>query len=421
MKAVMLVDCDNFFVSCERLFRPDLKKVPVLVLSSNDGCAISRSNEVKKMGIKMGEPYFNVRNICERNNVAIFSSNLELYKDISHRVMSVLKRFSNTIEVYSIDEAFLELDCDSKDVHENDLLHYAKKIYTTVLHEIGIPVSIGVSHTKTLAKVAAHIAKPKFGGEGCVVLFSSSDVDEALQTIDVGEVWGIGKKYSTKLNTLGIQTAHDLVMKNEEWILRQTNVLGLRIVTELKGQQCFKIGENIGIRKSLMSSQSFGRKIFSYDEICSAIAHHARIVAEMLREEEVMAREVSIVIRTSQHKGMYFSAHDSEILSVHTNDTLTIVKSALTILARVYKSGFGYAKAGVLVKDIIPEGAQAVSTLFEKETNKNDSLMKILDTLQYKYGSVLKVATEIQKKNYQARREYLSPRSTTRWSEVCKI
>jgi len=298
---IFLVDCDNFFVSCERLFRPDLAYKPVVVLSSNDGCVISRSFEAKKLGIKMGEPYFKIRSLCEQHKVVLFSTNFELYRDISQRVMSIVRRYSDVVEVYSIDEAFLALSV-SDDV-EGFLLRKASEIRATVLQEVGIPVSVGIAKTKTLAKIAAHFAKPQYMGNGSNVLIQDSNIRKALQDIAVGDVWGIGMAYAQKLARKGIVSAFDLCNKDDAWIRKETNVVGLRTVSELRGVRCFHLGGDEVLRKSLLSSQSFSRRVTSLRNLETAVAGHARTIAGILRSESAVAKEVSVFVYSPGESG----------------------------------------------------------------------------------------------------------------------
>lgn len=416
---IALVDCDNFFVSCERLFRPDLAKRPVLVLSSNDACVISRSEEVKSLGVKMGSPYFEVRELCEANNVSIFSSNFELYRDVSERVMSVLRRFSTTVEEYSIDEAFLKLP--SRIVLSQDAETFAQEIRNTVFLEIGVPVSIGVANTKTLAKVAAHFAKPRQCGKGCSVLMDEIAIEDALKKMNVGDLWGIGRRLAPKLQRYGVKSAFDLVEKGNDWIQKYTTALGLRLVQELRGVSWHNVENHGSLRKSLVHSQSFGKSVTKFSELASAVAHHARRVAETLRMENILAREVSVMVHTSRHKSVYYGAYDKDVLTVHSSDTLEIVECAMQILKRVYCGGLEYRKVGVLVKDIVPSGAQPKATLFEECADPHGPLMQAIDTLQRRFGDVIKTGVEIEKGLWHAQTSHLSGRHTTRWNEIISV
>ncbi len=318
--AIALIDCNNFFVSCERLFRPDLVGKPVVVLSSNDGCVISRSDEAKVLGFKMGEPYFRVRELCDARGVAVFSSNFDLYRDLSRRVMTTLRRFSDEVEVYSVDEAFLTVDASRLPRPEphgvvRRAVEWGVEVRGTVLCEVGIPVSVGIAPTKTLAKVATHYAKHSvYGcpvsrvhegiehngvvehesharpGRGVCVLMDEVSRARALEHLPIEEVWGVGFRLAPTLRALGIDTAGKLVAKDDAWVRKRMSVCGLRTVHELRGTMCFQVGESREIRKTLLHSRSFGKPVRDLFALRAAVAYHARKVAETLRREHVVAR-----------------------------------------------------------------------------------------------------------------------------------
>ncbi|HCC05668.1 TPA: DNA polymerase V UmuC [Patescibacteria group bacterium] len=416
---IFLIDCDNFFVSCERLFRPDLQKKPVLVLSSNDGCVISRSQEVKNLGIGMGEPYFKIRDLCEKNTVFLFSTNFELYRDISARVMSVLRRFSDTVEVYSVDEAFLTFSVSQN--AEAILLEKAKEVRFAVMREIGVPVSVGVAVTKTLAKVATHFAKPKHSTNGCFVLVDTDLIHESLKKLEIGDVWGIGRRLASKLAKAGVHTAFDFYSKTYPWIQAQTSILGVRTARELHGVRQLAVGEDAELRKSLLHSQSFGSAVHCLIDLQTSVAYHARKVAEILRKEGALAREVSIFLYRKCTNGKREKVLGSEILGTYTNSTLIIVATTLTVLARLYVPEHSYTKAGVYVKSIVPEGGQPRSTLFGEYTNTHQEIMTAVDDLRSRYGDVIHTGLETRASKSQAHSNHLSPRRTTRWGEVLHI
>lgn len=416
---IFLIDCDNFFVSCEKLFRPDLKNKPVLVLSSNDGCVISRSQEVKELGVGMGEPYFKIRDLCEKNAVRLFSTNFELYRDISARVMSVLRRFSDNVEVYSVDEAFLTFSVSEN--AELVLVAKAKEIRAVVMRDVGIPVSVGVAKTKTLAKVATHFAKPKYGTEGCFVLIDTALISESLKKMDVRDVWGIGRRLAPKLAKVGVHTAFDFFAKPYPWIQAQTSILGVRTATELHGVKYFTVGEDLELRKSLLHSQSFGHTLSRRNDIETMVAHHARKVAETLREEKAFAREIQVFLYTARKGGKRHKVQGVEVFDRYENSTLVIVQTALTILRRIYTSQYAYSKAGVYVANIVPDGFQPRSTLFGESADKDKTLMTALDALRSKFGDVVCTGSEMSVNTGKANANHLSPRRTTRWGEVLFI
>jgi len=437
---IALIDCNNFFVSCERLFRPDLTNRPVVVLSSNDGCIISRSNEAKVLGFKMGEPYFRVREKCVREGVTVFSSNFDLYRDISRRVMHVLRACSENVEVYSVDEAFLELPPQRKEVRPPSVVvGWAKEVRETVLREVGIPVTVGIAHTKTLAKVASYIAKeaqkaalqkddldmsifPGVMSKGVGVLLDQDTIDRALCATPVGEVWGVGFRLAPQLMRTGVTTAHALCALSDVRIRARMSIRGLRTVHELRGHRCFAVGEDVSLRKSLLHSQSFGAPLTRYTDVRAAVAHHARKVAEVLRAEGAVAYEVGVLVRTSRHRqqGRY-AAYDTLVLERHTNDTLELVRAAEEVLQTIYKPGIAYAKAGVSVRDIVPEGQLPAKTLFGVETSPHAALMEALDAVRHSHGDVVQVAAEGTRPRWGARHALLSPRYTSSWRELRRL
>lgn len=414
--AIALVDCDNFFVSCERLFRPDLQRQPVLILSSNDGCVISRSNEAKALGIKMGVPYFTIRSLCEKYTIATFSSNFELYRDISDRVMAVLRRFSAVTEVYSIDEAFLTIT-----PHEDSFTQRGIFIRDTVLSEVGVPISVGVSHTKTLAKCASHLAKPRHGGVGCNVLLEHDEITEALTQVTVDDVWGIGKRLALRLQKWNIHTAYDLTVAHDDLLRRAVHLPGVRTAQELRGTPHFTISPEPSVRKSLLHSQSFGTPVNDFTSLHGAVLFHVRSAVEMLRKERILAKKISVIAYTKFRNSTVPAHAYTEILPIYSNDTLLITKTVTNILRRVYQSNTTYKKAGVLLTDIVPVGYQSPATLFHEDTNENEVLMHTLDTLRTRFGDVVKIGGELGKKSWTAKSKYRSPCYTTRWSDVPHI
>lgn len=437
---IALVDCNNFFVSCERLFRPDLLHKPVIVLSSNDGCVISRSNEAKLLGFKMGEPYFKVKEQCVRHNVAVFSSNFALYRDVSRRVMHTLRRFSDDVEVYSVDEAFIGVPLPQR--HQVTpaavyLAAFAEGVRKAVVEEVGIPVTVGVSPTKTLAKVASHLAKEAqkalltggalaayravgVWGEGVGGIADERTRAHALAATPIEDVWGVGFRLAPRLRAMGVATAHALQAQPDLWVQKRMSVCGLRTVLELRGTRCFGVGEDTSLRKSLLHSQSFGKAVFDLATVRSAVAHHARKIAEILRAEGVQAREVGVLIRTSRHVSRRYSTYDHDVLPMPTNDTLELVDAALQVLGRIYRPGFGYAKAGVVVRDIVAEGAVPERTLFSEPTSTRKSLMRTLDELRHTYGDIVRMGAEGME-TWRPKHELLSPAYTTRWGDVRRI
>jgi len=337
---IALVDCNSFYVSCERLFNPSINKKPVVVLSSNDGCVISRSTEAKSLGIKMGEPYFKVKKIVKENDVKIFSTNFALYGDISRRIMKTLKKFSPRMEIYSIDEAFLDLSS----VKNENLLEHSYKIRKTILKWTGIPTSIGIGTTKTLSKAANYIAKKE--KSGVIDLVNSKKTDELLSKIKINNVWGVGRQLTKFYIKNGIKTAYQLKNMHNSWIKKNTNVFGSRTAMELKGISCTSLEIYQEKRKNCCVSRSFGRKVIKLEELDESITKHCLNAAEKIRLDNQTTKRITVFIRTSpfqKDKNYYANSKDID-LPIRTNDSIELVKQALIALKYIYKKGYKYQK-----------------------------------------------------------------------------
>ena len=403
---IALVDCNSFYVSCERLFNPSIAKKPVVVLSNNDGCVISRSAEAKILGIKMGEPYFKVENIVKKNDIKIFSSNYSLYGDISRRVMRTLKQFSSEIEIYSIDEAFLNL---SSIKHEN-LLEHGYQIRKTVLKWTGIPTSIGIATTKTLTKAANHIAKKDLSG--VVKLINKKKIEEALKKIKINDVWGVGKQLTKFYIKNGVNTAYDLRNISVNWIKKNTNVLGSRTVMELQGIPCISLDSHEEKRKNCCVSRSFGRKVTKLEELKESITTHCLNAAEKIRNDNQTTKKITVFIRTSpfQKKNNYYENAKNIDLPIRTNDSIELIKQGLIGLKYIYKKGYRYQKSGIILselKDITVYKKNLFSEILNEE--KRTSLMKAIDHTNFKYGrNVLSIAQAGLKKKWNIKRQHSS-------------
>ena len=408
---IALVDCNSFYVSCERLFNPSIAKKPVIVLSNNDGCVISRSAEAKILGIKMGEPYFKVEKIVKKNDVKIFSSNYSLYGDISRRVMRTLKQFSSEIEIYSIDEAFLNL---SSIKHEN-LLEYGHQIRKTVLKWTGIPTSIGIATTKTLSKAANHIAKKDLSG--VVNLINKKKIEENLKQIRINDVWGVGKQLTKFYIKNGVNTAYDLRNISTNWIKKNTNVLGSRTVMELQGIPCISLDTHEEKRKNCCVSRSFGKKVTKLEELKESITTHCLNAAEKIRNDNQTTKKITVFIRTSpfQKKNHYYANAKNIDLPIRTNDSIELIKQALIGLKYIYKKGYRYQKSGIILselKDITVYKKNLFSEILSEE--KRISLMKAIDRTNFKYGrNVLSIAQAGLKKKRNIKRQHSSKIDTT--------
>ncbi len=403
---IALVDCNSFYVSCERLFNPSIIKKPVVVLSSNDGCVISRSTEAKILDIKMGEPYFKVEKIIKKNNVKVFSSNYSLYGDISRRVMKTLKQFSPQIEIYSIDEAFLNLSS----VKDEDLLEHANKIRRTVLKWTGIPTSIGIATTKTLSKAANHIAKKE--KSGIINLINSEQIDKFLTEIKINDVWGVGRQLTKFYIKNGINTAYQLKNMNNGWIKKNTNVFGSRTALELKGVSCISLEPYQEKRKNCCVSRSFGKKVTKLEELKESITTHCLNAAEKIRIDNQTVKKVTVFIRTSpfqKDKNYYANTKDID-LPIRTNDSIELVKQSLNALKSIYKKGYRYQKAGIILSGLKDVNIYR-KNLFSKINNeeKRTRLMKAIDHTNIKYGRhALSIAQAGLKKKLNIKRQHSS-------------
>ena len=415
-KKIALIDCNSFYVSCERLFNPKIKNIPVVVLSNNDGCVISRSTEAKKIGIKMGEPYFKVKELVKKNNVQIFSSNYSLYGDLSRRVMKVLKGFSDKIEIYSIDEAFIDLS----HIKDENIEDYGKKIRERVLKWTGIPTSVGISCTKTLSKVANHVAKKNKAG----VIFLKDNIDDVLKNFDISDIWGVGRQLSKLYIKNGINNAYKLKNISNSWVKKSTNVLGAKTVMELRGIPCINLETEETKRKSCCVSRSFGRKVESLNKLKESITTHCLNAAEKIRNDNQTTRSITVFIRTSpfDKNRKYYSNSLTIDLPVATNNSLELVKVAIEGLKKIYKYGYFYQKAGVILSKLSEAGEKNLNLLTPILENKSQTLMKAIDVTNAKYGrNVISVAQAGINNSWKMRREHSSKIDTASFDSLPKI
>ena len=403
-KKIALVDCNSFYVSCERLFNPKIRRKPVVVLSNNDGCIISRSNEAKALGIKMGEPYFKAKEIILKNNVQVFSSNYSLYGDLSRRVMRTLKRFNVDIEIYSIDEAFLDMtNFSDKEVEE-----VGKEIRSTILQWTGIPTSIGIAQTKTLSKVANHIAKKK--KTGVTSLIGLENIDPILEKVEINDVWGVGRQLTKFYNKNGIYNAKQLKNKSNTWIKKNSNVLGSRTAMELRGVPCIDLEKTPSKRKSCVVSRSFGKRVEKLQEMKEAVANYSLNASEKIRSESLNAKSITIFIRTSpfQSRFGYYSNSKTIDFPIATDNSIEIVKAAIEGLESIFKNGYRYQKAGIMLTGL--SNSNEGENLFSSEKDKKiGNLMRSIDKTNYRYGrSTLSLASAGIQKRWNMKREYSS-------------
>ena len=416
-KKLALVDCNSFYVSCERLFNPRIRKKPVVVLSNNDGCIISRSNEAKALGIKMGEPYFKAKDIIIKNKVEVFSSNYSLYGDLSRRVMRTLKRFNTEIEVYSIDEAFIDLS----NFPDQDIEKVGKEIRETVLKWTGIPTSIGIAKTKTLSKVANHIAKKKISG--VTSLIGIENIDPILEKIDINDVWGVGKQLTKFYQKNGIYNAKQLKNKSNNWIKKSSNVLSSRTAMELRGIPCISLETTTAKRKSCVVSRSFGKRVEKFQELKEAVASYCLNASEKIRSESLVTKAITVFVRTSpfQRNFGYYSNSKTLDFPIATNNSIEIVKAAVSILESIFKNGYQYQKAGVMLTGLKNDDGR--KNLFSSERDeKIGNLMRSIDSTNHRYGrSTLSIASAGVQKKWNMKREYSSKIDTADFYSLPKI
>jgi DNA polymerase V len=424
-KAVALIDCNSFYVSCERVFNASIAKQAVIVLSNNDGCIVSLSAEAKRLGLKRGQPIFQHKDIIAKHHVHIFASNYSLYADMSARVMSVLKTFSSSVEVYSIDEAFLDLS----HVDDVDLTEYARTIKARVWQHTSIPVSVGIGSTKCLAKMAIEVVKqhPEYSGVLDVTRLVEDDVDQFLVQVPVEDVWGIGRKYSLFLNNYGIQTARDLKYADEKWIRRHLTVTGERIVLELRGISCMPLETEQPPKQGIMCAKTFGREVTSREELEEAVATYTARVAEKLRQQDSLAGALTVFIRTNTFNTNIpqYSNSFTIQLPYPTAFTPDLIAHALKGLKAMYRKGFSYKKCGVSLSKITPLDVVQPDLFGEYSINdhtRQGRLMFIVDAMNRIYGrDTLFFAAQGITRSWAMRQMHLSARFTTRWSDILAI
>lgn len=396
-----LCDCNNFFVSCERLFRPDLEGRPVVVLSSNDGVVISRSNEVKALGVKMGEPYFKVRSFLERWGATVFSSNFQLYEEVSARVMAILGRFTPSMEVYSVDEAFLEVPPEGR----GEPLRWARRVRGAVLREGGIPLSVGVAPVKTAAKLAAEQGKKRPGTGGVFVMAPGEPWDDLLAEVPVGDVWGIGRRWGDFLRRRGITTALRLKEARDDWLDKHLGVRGLRTAWELRGIRCFPVEEWERPQKSIRSSRTFASPVLRMEDLTEAVTEFALTAGRRLRTQNSLAKLLSVSIATSRFRGPYYSARADMTLPLPTDSDIAFIRAASRGLASIYKEGFNYERAEVSLEGLSPASAVQLS-LFGGEENRGSALARAADRLNGEAGrKLLQPAVLLGEKSWRPKRD----------------
>ena len=415
-----LVDCNNFYASCERVFNPKLDKKPIVILSNNDGCVISRSNEAKAIGIPMGAPAFKYDPLFKRNKVYVFSSNFPLYGDMSSRVMNILNSYSPNIEIYSIDEAFLEL----KGFENYNLEEYGKEIRKKILKWTGIPVSIGFAPTKALAKVANRISK-KFDKKtkGVYVINSKEKIEKALKWLKIEDVWGIGYKHSERLKNYNINKAYDFITLPDSWVRKQMSVVGLRLKKELEGKSVLSIDENRSPKKAIATTRSFEKNLTRFEDLKERISTFSIYCAEKLRSQKSNCNSIYVFIKSNRYQKNKSQYRNGVVMTLPygSNSSITISKYAVEGLKKIYKKGIEYKKAGVIVLGLVPNNKTQLN-FFEKENPKHQVLMKTLDFITKKEGSnKIKLASQDLKRVWKMKQTKLSSRYTTELNEIISL
>lgn len=423
MPVFALVDCNNFYASCEKLFDPKLADTPVVVLSNNDGCVVARSAEVKALGIPMGVPWFKIRDDAKRHGIVAFSSNYALYADMSNRVVEVLEAFSPNIEVYSIDESFLSLD----GFPPAGLEAYGREIRARVDKWLGLAVCVGIGPSKTLAKLANHCAKKNLAGSAGVCDFTrmrEEELSALFARIDLGEVWGVGRKIDARLQAMGISTVADLRNADPETVRTKFSVVLERTVRELRGISCLDLEEAVPDRQQIICSRSFGERIYERTELGEAVASYVSRAAEKLRRQAGLAGALTVFVRTSPFnpKEPQYQKTLTVPLPDATDDTLELVGWGLRILKRIYRPGFAYQKAGCMLSDIRPRSMAQASLFVPESDGRLERLMAAVDAINGRFGrGTMRVAAEGVDKAWRMKRGKLSPRYTTEWSELATV
>ena len=415
-----LIDCNNFYASCERVFNPKLIGKPVAILSNNDGCVISRSNEAKALGIPMGAPAFKYDSVFKKHNVHVFSSNFPLYGDMSSRVMSILSSYTPNIEIYSIDEAFLEF----KGFDNYDLENYGKEIRKKVLKWTGIPVSIGIAPTKALAKVANRIAK-KFENKtnGVYVLDSKEKREKALKWLKIGDVWGIGLKHTDRLESYNVNRAYDFIKLPDKWVRSKMSVVGLRLKKELEGESVLSLEEHRSPKKAIATTRSFEKNLTKFEDLKERVSTFSILCSEKLRVQKSSCNSIYIFVKSNKHQKNKLQYRNGIVMTLPfaSNSSISISKYAVEGLKRIYKQDIEYKKAGVIVMGLIPTDSNQLN-LFEKENPRYQALMKTLDFVNKKEGSnKIKLASQDLKRIWKMKQTKLTKRYTTELNDIISL
>ena len=420
-----LVDGNSFYCSCERVFNPSLNNQPVIVLSNNDGCAVSRSDEAKALGIKMGDPLHLIKDIVKRNRVRVYSSNYALYGDLSARMMSTLAQFTPEMEVYSIDEAFLSLD----GFGNRDLSEYAREIRRVVRRDTGIPTAIGIGPTKVLAKVANRVAKKNNRNDGVLNLCDRATQEEVLHALPVEDVWGIGARSAAKLNHAGVRTAKQLRDANLDEMQKLLTIVGRRIVLELRGESCLALEMIQEDRKQIVCSKSFGRPVYTLAELQEAVANYVTRACEKLRRQDGICHTMSVFVQTNRFKDgpQYFNSGMIK-MDAGTSSTVRLSAAASRVLKQIFREGIEYKKAGVILSDIRPSASVQFSLFDDQGQHSQDAkIMKVMDAINARMGrNTLKIGacgntSPSEAPAWEMQAKMRTPCYTTRWADLLKV
>lgn len=417
----LIADANNFYASCQRVFDPSLEGKPIVVLSNNDGCVIARSQEAKDLGIKMGQPVYQIKELIQQAGVKVFSANFPLFGDLSLRMKMILERYSDSYENYSIDESFLEIT----GFEHYDLREYALGIIHTVKKGVGIPISIGIAPTKTLSKVANKFAKKHKAYKGVCIIDTEEKRIKALQLFEIEDVWGIGRRFSKKLRAMGVKTAYDFTQLPREWVRKEMTVVGERVYRELMGEPSIELEMVAPAKQQIMTSRSFGKTLYEKEPLAVAVRNFALNCAEKLRKQNSGASALTVFIHTNhfqKNSPQYYNSVTIK-LPLSTNYSPTLVAEASRALDLIYKEGYGYKKAGVLLSGISEQGTVQGNLFTANNSEKESKLMQVSDLLKQKYGEILiKPGSLIHpNREWVMNQTMLSPCYTTRYEDLLRV
>ncbi len=414
-----LADCNNFFVSCERVFRPELNGKPVIILSNNDGCVIARSNEAKRLGIKMGHPYFQLEALIKRHHVTVFSSNYALYSDMSQRVQQTLRSLCPATEVYSIDESFLNL----QGIKEEELDTFGHLVSAKVLKNTGIPISVGISHTKTLAKIASKLCKQYPKLRGSCYMHRPQDIEKVLKKFPIEDVWGIGRRFSVMLKSRNILTAYDFAQQPLDFVRNKMHLGGMKTWYELHGRPCIEFEAHIPDKQQIMVSRSFSKEINTVEEITQQISLFTSMAAEKLRKQESVCHAIQVFLLTNRFRHEQEQHYDNQLITLQapSDSTVELVDIAVKTTAAIFRSGTYYKKAGVILTQFTPKESVQTVLFDEVDREKHDKLMHAMDKINEKQGQRTVVVATAGFDGVKMNRNHLSPNYTTNWNDILVI